>query len=109
MDERLEICEGTCVHWHKVMRVREALRGGRADNMADRFKASAGKKRTAIIQALSLEEELCICDICAIVGCSKTIACHHLCLLKKMGLAKTRQVGRIVYYALDDDIRGFAR
>lgn len=103
MNKQLDLCEVTCVHKDKVMRVRNELKKSRADEVVDLFKVLADKTRVTIVHALSMEEELCVCDVCTIVGCSKATASHHLRLLKKIGLAQSRKEGKFVYYALDDD------
>ncbi|MFX3617034.1 MAG: ArsR/SmtB family transcription factor [Sporolactobacillus sp.] len=98
-----DICEVTCIHKDKVMRVRRSLEKNNTVVIADLFKILADQTRITIVHALALEEELCVCDVCAIVGCSKATASHHLRLLKKIGFAHSRKEGKFVYYSLDDD------
>ena len=56
-----------------------------------------------IAYALTLEEELCVCDVANIVGATTATASHHLRHLNNLGLAKYRKDGKLVYYSLDDD------
>ncbi|MFT8362551.1 MAG: metalloregulator ArsR/SmtB family transcription factor [Sporolactobacillus sp.] len=98
-----DICEVTCIHKDKVMRVRKSLEKSNFSEIADLFKILADQTRITIVRALALEEELCVCDVCAIVGCSKATASHHLRLLKKIGFAQSRKDGKFVYYSLVDE------
>lgn len=66
------------------------------------FKVLSDETRVKIAHALTIEEELCVCDIAELVEASVASASHHLRTLKKHGLAKTRQEGKHIYYSLDD-------
>ncbi|GEB77071.1 ArsR/SmtB family transcription factor [Sporolactobacillus inulinus] len=103
MSQQQDVCEVTCIHKDKVMRLRKELDGSCSDRVSDLFKLLADQTRVTIVHALALEKELCVCDVCAVVGCSKATASHHLRLLKKWGLAKSRKEGKFVYYAMNDD------
>lgn len=110
MNKLQDICEVTCIHKDKVLRVRKDLETSNTDQISDLFKILADQTRITIVHALALEEELCVCDVCAIVGCSKATASHHLRLLKNVGVAHSRKDGRFVYYSLDDDyVRQFVQ
>ena len=52
---------------------------------------------------MSLEGELCVCDVANIIESSTATASHHLRLLKNLGIAKYRKEGKLVYYSLDDE------
>ena len=67
------------------------------------FKALSDDTRIKIAYVLSLEDELCVCDVANIVGATTATTSHHLRLLKNLGLAKYRKEGKLVYYSLDDD------
>jgi DNA-binding transcriptional ArsR family regulator len=103
MNKPQDTCEVTCIHKDRVMRVRNSLKNSNTDQIANLFKILADQTRITIVHALALEKELCVCDVCAIVGCSKATASHHLRLLKKLCLAQSRKDGKFVYYSLDDD------
>lgn len=66
------------------------------------FKILGDETRVKIMYALTKQEELCVCDVAAIVDSSVATASHHLRTLKKHGLAKIRKEGKNVYYSLDD-------
>ncbi|HLQ74774.1 MAG TPA: metalloregulator ArsR/SmtB family transcription factor [Alloiococcus sp.] len=67
------------------------------------FKALANSTRLKIAYALTIAEELCVCDVATIIGSSSATASHHLRLLYTMRLAKQRREGKLIFYSLDDD------
>lgn len=97
------VCEVTCVDSEKVQRVKAQIDDQETLNIAKIYKALADDTRVKIAFALTLEEELCVCDIAHIVGATTATASHHLRLLNNLGLAKYRKEGKLVYYSLDDD------
>jgi DNA-binding transcriptional ArsR family regulator len=96
-----DVCEIQCFDQDKVNRLKPRV--GQSHGVAKIFKALADDTRAKIIYALSLEDELCVCDVAAIIGSSIANTSHHLRLLRNMGLAKHRKEGKLVFYALDDD------
>ncbi|WP_338780559.1 metalloregulator ArsR/SmtB family transcription factor [Metabacillus sp. FJAT-52054] len=99
----IDTCEVTCVDEEKVVRVNEQLKNQDPMSVAKIFKALSDPTRLKIAYSLTLEEELCVCDISNIVEASNATASHHLRLLHNLGLAKYRKVGKLVYYSLDDE------
>ncbi|BCB02860.1 ArsR/SmtB family transcription factor [Bacillus sp. KH172YL63] len=97
-----EVCEVACVESDKVNRLKTDLLTQNTSKVAEIFKALSDQTRMKIAYALTVEEELCVCDVANIVGSSTATASHHLRLLKKLGLAKFRKKGKLVYYSLDD-------
>ncbi|MCM3597979.1 metalloregulator ArsR/SmtB family transcription factor [Metabacillus idriensis] len=98
-----DVCEITCVDSEKVQRLKAQIDDQETSNIAKIYKALADDTRVKIAFALSLEEELCVCDVAHIVGATTATASHHLRLLNNLGLAKYRKEGKLVYYSLDDD------
>jgi ArsR family transcriptional regulator, lead/cadmium/zinc/bismuth-responsive transcriptional repressor len=96
-----EVCEVTIVHEEIVERVQQALPDlGAAVKI---FKALADETRFKIAFSLTLEEEMCVCDVAAVIGSSVATASHHLRYLREQALAKSRKKGKMVYYSLADD------
>lgn len=58
--------------------------------------------RVKLLHALE-SRELCVCDLAAILGITKSAVSHQLKALKLSKLVKARRDGQIVYYSLDDD------
>ncbi|MBW3110673.1 MULTISPECIES: ArsR/SmtB family transcription factor [Bacillaceae] len=97
-----DVCEVTCVEDEKVNRLKSMVLTQNTSKVAEIFKALSDQTRMKIAYALTIEDELCVCDVANIVGSSTATASHHLRLLKKQGLAKFRKKGKLVYYSLDD-------
>jgi len=96
-----DMCEVVCVDEEKVRAIKaqmEELQG-----VQQLFKALADGTRLKIIYALTLEEELCVCDVANIIGSTVATASHHLRFLRDIGLAKHRKEGKLVFYSLQDE------
>ncbi len=100
--KEVDVCEVKCIHEEKVSPLKADLSKQNTTKVAGIFKALSDDTRMKIAYALSIEEELCVCDVANIVGASTATASHHLRLLRKQGLAKFRKEGKLVYYSLDD-------
>ncbi len=98
-----DVCEITIVDDEKIHRVQEQLMKVNVVDVIKIFKALSDETRLKIAYALTLEEELCVCDVANIVGATTATASHHLRHLKGLGLAKYRKEGKMVYYSLDDE------
>jgi DNA-binding transcriptional ArsR family regulator len=70
--------------------------------LAETFKVLAEPTRIRILQAIS-DEELCVCDIAAVVNATQSAISHQLRILRSARLVKSRRDGKMVYYSLDDD------
>lgn len=98
-----DVCEVSCADKTRVERVQRKMETGFVPDVSILFKALADETRMKIAYALTIEEELCVCDVASIVGASTATASHHLRHLRDLGLAKYRKAGKLVYYSLDDD------
>lgn len=101
-----DVCEITCIDEKKVKRVQGKIAEENISGVSVIFKALSDETRMKIIYALSLEDELCVCDVANIVGASIASASHHLRQLNKLGLAKFRKEGKLVFYSKDDGHAG---
>ncbi|MDF2065320.1 metalloregulator ArsR/SmtB family transcription factor [Bacillus sp. Cr_A10] len=95
-----DMCEVTIVHEEVVQAVKKKL--PEVTKVAQIFKALADETRLKIAYALTIEEELCVCDVSEIIGSSTATASHHLRFLRDLSLAKSRRKGKLVYYSLAD-------
>lgn len=98
-----DVCDVTCFDEEKVTKVKNELNMQNTMEVSKLFKALADDTRVKIAYSLSVEEELCVCDVANIVGCTVATASHHLRLLRNLGLATYRKEGKLVYYSLDDE------
>lgn len=96
-----DVCETTCFDEEVVNRVQSKM--GEITNVELIFKALSDSTRLKITYALTLEKELCVCDVANIIGTSTATASHHLRYLRNMGLAKYRKEGKMVFYSLVDE------
>ena len=83
-----DICEINIIHEDIVKSVKKIMPN---DNiiydLADFFKMFSDSTRMKIIYAL-MENELCVCDIAAIVGTTQSAISHQLRVLKQSKLVK---------------------
>lgn len=94
-------CEVFCYNEEKVTKIKQQIE--EVNGVELLFKALADSTRLKIAYALTLEKELCVCDVANIIGSSTATASHHLRLLRNMGLAKFRKEGKLAFYSLADE------
>lgn len=98
-----DICEIYCVDRDRVAKARKRMPEDRTIALlADVFRVLGEPTRIRILQALS-GEELCVCDLAAVVEISPSAISHQLRILRAAQLVRSRKDGKKVYYALDDD------
>lgn len=97
-----ESCEFLHLHPDKVARLRVGLlREGELQRLGDFFKVLGDPSRLRLLGALQ-EEELCVCDLAAVLSMSQSAVSHQLRVLKQARLVKSRREGKTVFYSLDD-------
>jgi ArsR family transcriptional regulator len=74
---------------------------GLVGTLAETFRLLGDPTRLRVVFALS-REELCVCDLAAVLGASQSVVSHSLRALREMRLVRCRKQGKIAYYALDD-------
>ena len=67
------------------------------------FKALANEERIEIIKLLKKNKEMYAQDIERRFYLEQSTTSHHLNMLKKAGVTKSRKEGRKVYYSIDYD------
>lgn len=95
-----DVCEITEVNEIIVKEIKQQIPD--LTELVKLFKALADETRLKIAYALTIQEELCVCDVSEIIGSSVATASHHLRFLKDLSLAKSRRKGKLVYYSLAD-------
>jgi DNA-binding transcriptional ArsR family regulator len=96
-----DTCETFCFDENKVNALKHRVKEIQGVELL--FKALSDATRLKIAYALTLEEELCVCDVANIIGSTTATASHHLRFLRNKGLAKYRKEGKLVFYSLKDD------
>ena len=67
------------------------------------FSALSDPTRIKILHALTVTDELCVCDLAALAELSVSAVSHQLRLLRDRDLVHARRDGRMVFYSLADD------
>ncbi|MBF2046416.1 ArsR/SmtB family transcription factor [Leptolyngbya sp. 7M] len=80
---------------------REILSTEKAQRMAEFFSLLGDANRLRILSALA-EQELCVCDLAAVVKMTESAVSHQLRTLRAMRLVTYRKQGRNVFYYLKD-------
>lgn len=96
-------CETIAIQQEQVAELQTQLDQFDATRVSRLFKAFADPTRMKVLYVLTLEQELCVCDVAAVIGHSNATASHHLRTLLDQGLVKYRKDGKVVYYSLDYD------
>ena len=97
-----EFCHCTVIHQQSVDQTRKKLLSRElAGKLSDFYKIMADPTRVLILQCLQMNE-MCVCDIAAVIGMQQSAVSHQLRLLKQARLVKNRKEGKIVYYSLED-------
>ena len=103
MSNLKDLCDCRVIHEDKVNRAREAsLSAEIAENLCQTFKALGDNTRLKILWALK-KQEMCVCDLAAMLDVTESAVSHQLRLLRTLRLVKNRREGTILYYSLADD------
>lgn len=99
----MDACSTRLVHPDRVtdtldsMPPREDL-----DDLAGIFVHLGEPGRLRILAALAQTDELCVCDLAAVVNMSESSVSHALRLLRAARIVTVHRRGRMAYYQLDD-------
>ena len=97
------VCEVSAINPKKVLSVMKKMEPAEAlKKVAETFNALGDVTRTKIMSALAIDE-LCVCDIAALLNTTKSAISHQLRILRNMRLVKYRKSGKMVFYSLDDN------
>lgn len=69
-------------------------------NAPDLFGAFANPTRLRILNLLQEQKEICVCDLCEVLGESQPKVSRHLACLRATGLVEVRAEGKWKFYAL---------
>ena len=103
MAERLTIC--TDDHNDETLaRAAEAylLDSATAIRVAELFKALSDPTRVRIVGLLA-HTELCVGDLCIVLGMSQPAVSYQLRILRNLRIVRSRKEGKHVFYTLSDD------
>ena len=98
-----DLCDCEVIHEEAVAEVREKLEAPKVyDDLAALLRLFGDGTRAKLLHALE-QRELCVCDLAALLGVTKSAVSHQLKALKMADLVKNRREGQVVYYSLADD------
>ncbi|EHJ00949.1 transcriptional regulator, ArsR family [Clostridium sp. DL-VIII] len=102
-DRNIEVCNCTIIHEDIVNKVKEIIpKEETLYDLADLFKVLGDSTRIRVLCAL-FEDEMCVCDIAALLGMTQSAISHQLRVLKQARLVKYKREGKVVYYSLEDE------
>ncbi|HWR38080.1 MAG TPA: metalloregulator ArsR/SmtB family transcription factor [Patescibacteria group bacterium] len=102
-DRDCDVCEQLCEHPLNICRAKaDMLSDEHTQQLAELFKILGDPTRIKILRALSTQE-LCVCDIVAVVQMGQSAVSHQLRILRGARLVKYRKEGKMVWYSIDDD------
>ena len=97
------VCETEEVHADMVNRKREEMPDEETIyDLSDFFKIFGDSTRMSILFALD-GDPMCVCDIAALLGMTKSAVSHQLKILRQSDLVTYRKSGKNVIYTLADD------
>ncbi|MFQ6618930.1 MAG: ArsR/SmtB family transcription factor [Fidelibacterota bacterium] len=97
-------CTRKSVDQPMINRLRSELK--RRDNfnkLSEVLSLAGNETRLKILFLLSVERELCVCDLADITGMTISAISHQLRKLKDRGLIKNRRDGQTIFYSLRDN------
>ncbi len=101
MEHKDTDCE--IIHADVVARVRAKMPKDMVLNeVSTLFKIMGDKTRSHILWALD-QNEMCVCDLAALLNMTKSAISHQLKLLREANLVRSRREGKNVFYVLDDN------
>lgn len=75
------------------------------DNLASFFATAGSPHRLRILLYLTEAEELCVCDLAALLDLNMTTVSAHLNKMKLQGILKTRRDAQMIHYSIADPER----
>jgi DNA-binding transcriptional ArsR family regulator len=101
--EKQHMCDCDMIHEKIVEDTRGRMQAeGEYLDLASLFKMFGDGTRVKILHALELNE-MCVCDLAALLGMTKSAISHQLKALRLSNLVKSRRDGQVIYYSLADD------
>jgi ArsR family transcriptional regulator, lead/cadmium/zinc/bismuth-responsive transcriptional repressor len=98
-----DICDVQCINENSVMGVKsQMLHDETFQTISDNFKVLSDPTRVKILYALT-QEEICVCDLAAVLEMTDSAVSHQLRLLRNKNLVKFRKEGKMAYYSISNN------
>lgn len=102
-DMKIPKCDCHIIHEDVVENVKNKMpEAEKLYDLSELFKSLGDQTRIKILFALS-KEEMCVCDIAALLEMTQSAISHQLRVLRNVRLVKYIKKGKVVYYSLDDE------
>ena len=102
-ETKIKCCEEHEIHRKAVEKRKKTMpKTETLYELADFFKIFGDTTRMSILFALD-GEPMCVCDVAALLGMTKSAVSHQLKILRQSDLVTYRKSGKNVYYTLADD------
>ena len=99
----IECCDTVVVHEDVIEKIQQTMpEEATLKELADFYKVFGDFTRVRILYVL-LQQEVCVCDLAAILGMTQSAVSHQLRVLKQAQLVKNRREGKTVFYSLADN------
>lgn len=100
---KIESCQTTIIHKDTIEKVKKELpQDETLYDLANLFKMFSDQTRIKILCSLQ-NNELCVCDLAALLDMTQSAISHQLRVLKSSRLVKFRRDGKVIYYSLADN------
>ena len=101
--EKQFCCDCDVIHHALVEDTRQKMKAEEDYNaLAALYKMFGDSTRVKLLYALE-QNELCVCDLAALLGVTKSAVSHQLKALRLSKLVKSRRDGQVIYYSLADE------
>ena len=101
--EQPPLCSSEVIHEDSVRAARDHMTTEEEYlSLSSLYKMFGDPTRIRILHAL-LPGELCVCDLAALLGLTKSAVSHQLRILKQAHLVKSRRDGKTIFYSLADE------
>lgn len=95
-------CDCEIIHADIVDKVKEKISPQEEyEHLALLFKMFGDATRVRILHALEIHE-MCVCDLAALLGLTKSAVSHQLKSLRLANLVKFRKEGQVIFYSVAD-------
>lgn len=97
-------CDIDCLHPERIKPLLgRTLGSDGATAVAAVFAILADPSRAKVLHVLALADDLCVCDIAAVLGLKVPTLSKSLHYLRERAIVRRRKEGRMAYYSLVDD------
>lgn len=103
MSRNQYLCDCDVIHQDVVDKAKAVVpKRSLVDDLATFYKLLGDSTRARICLTL-MWEEMCVCDLANVLSMSKSAVSHQLRKLREHGIVSWKQVGKEVYYKLNDE------